>query len=118
MPHTRCSVSSHFINPNDLATDLTTFINTLALGHTIMDFLRELNRRHEALKHRIHSFRIPLSKTGQRIMGVVYFSIPVIAGYFIMSVRTKECDLILFIHIFMRLVSIFDRLLGGLLRRI
>lgn len=65
-----------------------------------MDFLRELNRRHEALKHRIHSFRIPLSKTGQRIMGVVYFSIPVIAGYFIMSVRTKECDLVLFIPIF------------------
>lgn len=52
-----------------------------------MEYLRELSRRHEALKKRIHAFRIPLSPTGRRLMGLVYFSIPIIAGYFIMEVN-------------------------------
>ncbi len=49
-------------------------------------FFSDLSEKHERLKKRIHSFRIPLSPNGQRIMKVVYFCIPVIAGYFIMEV--------------------------------
>jgi hypothetical protein len=39
---------------------------------------------------RVHNFRIPLSPTGQRIAQVVYFSIPVIGGYFIMDWATSK----------------------------
>lgn len=48
----------------------------------------ELSAKHERLKKRIHAFRIPLSPRGQLIMKVVYFSIPLIGGYFIMDVRS------------------------------
>lgn len=51
-----------------------------------MNFIDKIRDGHEQLKKRIHSFRIPLSPTGQRIMKVVYFSIPLISGYFIMDV--------------------------------
>ena len=62
-----------------------------------MEYLRELSRRHEALKKRIHAFRIPLSPTGRRFMGLVYFSIPVISGFYIMEVNQKMLlDLIVF----------------------
>ena len=50
-----------------------------------MDFLRTLGEKHEALKNRIHSFRIPLSPAGQRVMLCVYFSAPIVAGYYIMQ---------------------------------
>jgi hypothetical protein len=53
----------------------------------IVDFFKDVSRRHEELKKRIHAFRIPLSPAGQRVMGLVYFSIPVIGGYYIMQVR-------------------------------
>lgn len=52
----------------------------------IMSFFEDFSAKHEQLKKRIHSFRIPLSPTGQRIMKVVYFSIPLISGYYIMKV--------------------------------
>lgn len=45
------------------------------------------------LKHRIHSFRIPLSPTGQKIMGFIYFLIPIIAGSFIMQIAFRQADL-------------------------
>lgn len=48
---------------------------------------QDLRDRHEKLKKRIHAFRIPLSPRGQLAMKCVYFSIPLIAGYFIMDVR-------------------------------
>jgi hypothetical protein len=51
--------------------------------------MNEILRRHEELKKRIHNFRIPLSVTGQRIMSLVYMSIPVIAGYFVMQYTIK-----------------------------
>ena len=51
----------------------------------MLQFLRSLSARHEALKERIHAFRIPLSPAGQRVMGLVYFCIPVVAGYYIMQ---------------------------------
>ena len=44
-----------------------------------------LAEKHERLKKRIHNFRIPLSKNGQRVMFVVYFSIPIVVGYNIMQ---------------------------------
>ena len=47
----------------------------------LLSFLRDLSARHAALKARIHGTRIPLSPAGQRAMGVVYFSIPLVVGY-------------------------------------
>ncbi len=56
----------------------------------MFEFLAKIADEHEKLKKRIHSFRIPLSPTGQRIMSVVYFSIPVIGGYFIMQAAISK----------------------------
>jgi hypothetical protein len=49
-----------------------------------------LSARHEALKKRIHSFKIPLSKPWINVMKVVYFSIPIIAGVIIMDKANKQ----------------------------
>jgi hypothetical protein len=57
-----------------------------------MEFLRSLGERHERLKKKIHSTRIPLSKNGQRFMAAVYFSIPVISGYYIMQWAQSRAD--------------------------
>jgi hypothetical protein len=38
----------------------------------------------------VHNFRIPLSPAGRRVAQVVYFSIPVIGGYFIMDWATSK----------------------------
>ena len=35
-----------------------------------MDFFRQLSARHQALKERIHNFRMPLSPMGIRLMKV------------------------------------------------
>ena len=51
----------------------------------ILAFLRDLNARHTALKERIHAYRFPLPPGGQKFMGLVYFTIPVIAGYYVMQ---------------------------------
>ena len=51
----------------------------------VLSFLRSISARHNALKERIHAFRIPLSPAGQKFMGFVYFTIPVIGGYYIMQ---------------------------------
>ena len=50
-----------------------------------MDFLRKLSARHEALKERIHNFRMPLSPAGIRFMKLVYFTIPIVGGWYIMQ---------------------------------
>ena len=51
-----------------------------------MNFLREMHLRHERLKKFVHEgMRYPLPPAGQKLMGLVYFSIPVMAGYFIMN---------------------------------
>lgn len=57
-----------------------------------MEFLRNLSARHERLKKAIHSTRIPLSATGQKIMGVVYFSIPVVCGYYVMKWAERKAE--------------------------
>ncbi|TMW63033.1 hypothetical protein Poli38472_005651 [Pythium oligandrum] len=58
----------------------------------VLAYLRQLGAAHERLKKRIHSFRIPLSKNGQRAMSVVYFSVPVIGGYFVMKWAERRAD--------------------------
>ncbi|RLN93647.1 hypothetical protein BBJ28_00004195 [Nothophytophthora sp. Chile5] len=62
------------------------------IERTEMEFLRNLSERHEALKKRIHSTRIPLSKNGQRAMGVVYFVTPIVAGYYIMKWTERRAE--------------------------
>ena len=49
-----------------------------------MSWIRRISDRHERIKEYIHNvFRYPLPKYGQYIMGFVYFSIPVISGWYI-----------------------------------
>jgi hypothetical protein len=51
-----------------------------------MSWIRSLLDRHERLKNYVHNgFRYPLPKYGQYVMGFVYFSIPVISGWYIMQ---------------------------------
>ncbi|CAM9172153.1 unnamed protein product [Choristocarpus tenellus] len=50
-----------------------------------MGLLGDLREKHEVLKARIHAFRIPLSPRGQLVMSIVYFSIPVVGGYYLMQ---------------------------------
>lgn len=50
-----------------------------------MEKLREFGRRHEELKKRIHSFRIPLPPWGVNVMRAVYISIPLLVGGWVMS---------------------------------
>ena len=56
----------------------------------MFSFLRDISARHERLKERIHAFRLPLSPTGQKIMGLVYFCIPIIGGYYIMQAAIAQ----------------------------
>ena len=58
----------------------------------VLTFFREVSRRHTALKERIHAFRIPLPKWGQRVMGFVYFTIPVIGGYYVMQYAIGQSE--------------------------
>ena len=46
-----------------------------------MGFLGDLGQKHEALKKRIHSYRIPLSARGRSFMAVVYASLALVFGY-------------------------------------
>lgn len=50
-----------------------------------MPILDDLSARHQRLKERIHSFRMPLSKRGQVAMNMIYFAIPVVGGYCLMQ---------------------------------
>lgn len=50
------------------------------------DFLSDLSARHEALKRRIHAFRLPIkSRAGLLAMKCVYFFTPLVAGVYIMD---------------------------------
>jgi hypothetical protein len=57
-----------------------------------MDFLRSIPARHEALKKRIHAFKIILPPNGIKVMRMVYISIPLIGGYFIMQWAEGQAD--------------------------
>lgn len=54
--------------------------------------MENIFKRHQELKERIHAFRIPLSSNGQRFMGFVYFTIPIISGYFLMQYVISIAD--------------------------
>ena len=58
----------------------------------MMGWWGELSAFHERLKHRIHNFRLPLNTRGQQIMGVIYFSVPVLGGYAIMQWAAKKAE--------------------------
>lgn len=48
--------------------------------------LERLLEAHERLKRRIHAFRMPIrSRLGVFGMGCIYFSVPVVAGYYVMQ---------------------------------
>jgi hypothetical protein len=48
--------------------------------------LHEFSIRHERLKHAIHNgFRYPLPRWGRFVMGCIYFSIPVVSGWYVMQ---------------------------------
>ena len=48
--------------------------------------LRTLHEKHENLKRIVHTgWRYPLPKWGQFAMGCVYFTIPVVGGWFVMQ---------------------------------
>jgi hypothetical protein len=52
----------------------------------IRESIRNIHERHERVKHFVHNgFRYPLPKYGQILMGMVYFSIPVIGGWYAMQ---------------------------------
>lgn len=55
-------------------------------------FMRDVHDRHERLKHRVHSYRLPLSPRGRFLMGCVYFSLPIILGYNIMQFTNRQAQ--------------------------
>ena len=55
-----------------------------------MDFLRDISKNHEALKKRIHNFRLPLSPFYLKVAQMVYFTIPIVIGYQIMEWTTSK----------------------------
>ena len=58
-----------------------------------MEALREIGRRHETLKKRIHNFRMPIKTPGGRLaVGCLYFFTPIIGGYFVMQEAISHTD--------------------------
>ncbi|CAN0438823.1 unnamed protein product, partial [Ectocarpus sp. 13 AM-2016] len=49
-----------------------------------MGIMDDFSAGHQRLKERIHNFRMPLSRPGRIAMSIVYFSIPVVGGYYLM----------------------------------
>jgi hypothetical protein len=58
----------------------------------VFRFFKSFSKRHEALKERIHNFRMPLTPMGVRIMKVVYFTIPIVGGWYIMQAANGYSD--------------------------
>lgn len=56
----------------------------------MMATLRDWQARHKRFVKKVHAFRIPLSPQGKAVAQVVYFSVPVVAGYFIMGWATDR----------------------------
>ena len=54
--------------------------------------LTDLYERHERFKKKIHSFRLPLSPAGQKFMGFIYFTVPIVIGYFVMQQAIKRSE--------------------------
>ena len=43
-------------------------------------------------KKKVHSFRMPLPPSGQKLMGLVYFTVPIIIGYFVMQYTNQVSE--------------------------
>ena len=56
----------------------------------MMDFMKSIPARHEALKKRIHNFKYPLSPFYLKVVQGVYFTIPIVIGYYIMEWSTAQ----------------------------
>ena len=57
-----------------------------------MEWLREIGRRHQRLKERIHATRIPLGPRGRFAMGTVYLVTPIVAGYYVMQLAVGRAE--------------------------
>ena len=57
-----------------------------------MNFIRQAFAAQERLKKRIHSIRIPLGPVGIVVMGCVYFSIPLVGGFYVMDWAQGKAD--------------------------
>lgn len=57
-----------------------------------METFREFQRRHDALKRKIHSFKIPLGPFGLAVMKVVYFVAPLVIGLSIMNFAIGKAE--------------------------
>jgi hypothetical protein len=57
---------------------------------SLMATFRDWQERHKRFVKKVHAFRIPLSPQGKAVAQVVYFSVPVVAGYFIMGWATDR----------------------------
>lgn len=55
-----------------------------------MATLRDWQERHKRFVKKVHAFRIPLSPQGKAVAQVLYFSVPLVAGYFIMGWATDR----------------------------
>lgn len=55
-------------------------------SHNTTSWFARLHYGHERLKQSVHQgMRVPLPKWGQRVMGAIYFCIPIIGGYYVMQ---------------------------------
>ena len=66
-------------------------------AHMAASWFWQAHAAQERLKHKIHNTRIPLSRNGRIVAGCVYFSVPIVGGYYVMQwanssqeERTKE----------------------------
>jgi hypothetical protein len=57
-----------------------------------MGFFKDIGEKHERLKKRIHSYRFPLPKWGQKVMGGVYFCIPLVIGYICYNITQRIAE--------------------------
>jgi hypothetical protein len=63
----------------------------MSLSSRLRQAVASLHERHERLKNYVHDgFRYPLPPWGRAVMGVVYFSLPLIAGYHIMNWSDRQ----------------------------
>lgn len=49
-------------------------------------FFADLSDKHERLKKRIHNFRMPLGPFGRFVMSIIYFTVPILGGYYFLPV--------------------------------
>ena len=55
-------------------------------SHWLWDGLCTLHQRHERIKTAVHTaWRFPLPPAGRAVMGLVYFTIPVVGGWYVMQ---------------------------------